>query len=176
MPTNPLTCSDHPSKGWVPGQGDDSFHEEDLPMSLATVDNGAIPGDRNRVGVFLFCFVLFCFLEFFQETGSSKICYSLEIAIWTDNIEMFSICPLLHAKSLRFDCLSHSLLETLGSLSVVPRSATSASPENLLEMQILKALIHTYWIRNSASGAQQAEFPTVHQGDSDAHECLRTKT
>lgn len=59
MPTSPLTYSDHPSQGWVPGQGDDSFHEEDLPMPLATVDNGAIPGDRNRVGVFLFCFILF---------------------------------------------------------------------------------------------------------------------
>lgn len=73
---------------------------------------------------------------FFHGIESSKICYSLEIASWTDDIENLSI-TLCKAPEV-FHFLSHSLLETLLALSVVPRSAVSASPENLLKMQILR--------------------------------------
>lgn len=48
------------------------------------------------------------------------------------------------------------ILEVKGSQSVVPEPATSASPENLIKMQILRA--QTYPVSRATGGAQLALF------------------
>lgn len=68
---------------------DGSFSEEDSSALPAAFDHGVFPGDRKSFwgGIF-------------SGDRKAPIHYSLEITVWTDSRDVFSVCPVLPAKPL----------------------------------------------------------------------------